>query len=563
MQKGILYPVLALLLIALAACAAPVAQTTSPTAPPAAPDATQAGSPAATSGAAQAPIKGGNFKEVDTSDASSFQPYVTIDATSGGYQAYVFAGGLYQIDPKTLAYVPDMAESWDISSDATTYTFHLRKDIKWSDGQPLTAQDYVWTYQQASNPANKYPHIDLFTDITSYKALDDYTLQVVLKQGQCIGMATAADAVNPPLPKHIWQNLDWSDPTKNPQILNPTVVSGFFKLQEWKRDDHATFARNDSFYRGAPNFATDTIQIVPNTSVQFQMLKTGAVDSAPVTPSDYAEAQKASILKEYDWDPAVANWNFVGFNLRRPALQDVEVRHALAYATPRDAIAKTVYQGLYKPTYSTLPPTSWAYNPDVPHYDYSIDKAKQTLQAAGYKLNANGKLLNKDGTPFPRLKIYYNAGNTQREQVATILQEQFKQLGIDSDVNSLEFQAYLTYLQTAPYDYDLWVLGWQAAFEPYRMVEIWSEAGVPDLNSGNYINKQVEDLFAQANRPPCDNASRKKVFGQIQSIISNDSPYIFLTYATGYAFLNQRVVPSPPSSMGIGYSYEKWYLKTP
>ncbi len=564
MRRLIIPGFLAGLLIVLAACApAPVAPgaptATAPNAPTQAVGAQSSASSSSSTSAAALP-KGGDYKEVDTSDAKSFQVYQTTDATSGNYQGNVYASGLWMYDPQTLQPIPNMAQSWTVSQDGKTYTFKLRQDMKWSDGVPLTAQDYEWTYQQASNPANKYPYLDNFKDIVSFKAVDDYTLQVTLNSATCVGLSTA-DAVTP-LPKHVWEKLDWSDPTKNPEIQNPTVVSGPYKLQEWKRDDHATFARNDNFFRGAPNLATDTVRIVPNTSVQFQMLKSGEIDSAPVTASDYAEAKKTDILKEYDWNPAASSYSFIGFNLRRPFLQDVEVRHALSYAIPRQAIADKVYNGLAKPTYSDIDPASWAYNPDVPKYDYNMDTAKSTLAKAGYKLDANGKLLDKSGKPV-QLKIYYNQGNNEREQIATIAQEQFKQLGIDSTVTGLEFQAYLDYLSKAPYDYDLFVLGWDTTIEPYFDYQVWAESSIPDLNMGAYVNKDVEALFDKANHAPCDTASRKQVFQQIQQKLSADSPYIFLVYDVGYAFLNKRVVPNDPTALGINYFPEKWYLKTP
>jgi peptide/nickel transport system substrate-binding protein len=552
----------------LAACASPTppptpaAPTTAATSAPV--DVTRAPAPTSPAPATATVVskKGGDFKEVTTSDAKSFHVYQTTDTTSSSYEGNVFGDAtLTKRDPNSLQLGPGLAESWTVSDDAKTYTFKLRKDLKWSDGSAMTAQDFAWTFEQADNPANKYPYIDNLKDIVSYKALDDYTIQVVLTEGTCVGLSTA-DAVTP-LPKAVWSKLDWSDPTKNPEIQNPSVVSGFFKLKEWKRDDHATFVRNDLFYRGAPNLDSDTVRIVPNTSVQFQMLKTGEVDYAPVSASDYAEAQKTDTLKEYDWAPAVATYDFLGFNLRRPHLQDVEVRHALSYAIPRQAIVDKVFNGLAKPTYSAFTPTSWVYNPDVPHYDYSTDTAKATLDKAGYKLDANGKLLGKDGKPFPKLKILFNTGNKQREQIATIAQEEFKKLGIDVEVTGMEFQAELQFLQTAPFDYDLYVLGWRTTFEPYFSYQIWSESTIPALNSGAYINKQVESLFEQSNHPPCDAASRKKPFQQIQQIISTESPYIFLDFRTGYEFLNKRVVPNDPGPLGVSYFLEQWYLKSP
>jgi peptide/nickel transport system substrate-binding protein len=229
-----------------------------------------AATPVAAPTAASALKKGGDLREVDTSDAKSFQPYLTTDATSSSYQGNVYTSGLWMYDPKTLQPIPNMATSWTTSPDGKTYTFNLRKDLKWNDGVPLTAHDFEWTYQQASNPANKYPYVDNFKDIVSFKATDDYTIQVTLKDATCTGLSVA-DAVTP-LPQHIWEKLDWSDPTRNPQIQNPTVVSGQYKLQEWKRDDHATFARNDLFFRGATSLDSDTVRIVPETSIQFQVV---------------------------------------------------------------------------------------------------------------------------------------------------------------------------------------------------------------------------------------------------------------------------------------------------
>ena len=569
MKKATLTMGLLLAFVLLAACAAPATPTAAPAAATKPPEATKppadvTKAPAPTTAAptaAPASKKGGDYKEVSTSDAKSFHVYQTTDTTSSSYEGNVYASGLWIRDPKTLQPIPGMAEKWTVSDDAKTYTFSLRKDLKWSDGTPLTAQDFAWTFEQINKPENKYPYIGNLKEIASYKATDDYTIQVVLTEGTCVGLSSA-DPVTP-LPKHIWSKVDWSDPTKNPEIQNPTVISGMYKLKEWKRDDHATFARNDSYYRGAPNFDTDTVRIVPNTSVQFQMLKTGEIDYAAVSAADYAEAKKTDLLKEYNWDPAVASYDFLGFNLRRPFLKDVEVRHALSYAMPRSAIADKVFNGLAKPTYSNYTPSSWVYNPDVPKYDYNIDTAKATLAKAGYKTDASGKLLDKDGKPAPKLKILFNTGNKQREQIATIAQEEFKKLGIDSEVTGMEFQAYLEYLKKDPYDYDLYVLGWRTTFEPYFSYQIWSEANIPDLNSGAYVNKEVERLYDQSNRAPCDAASRKKSFDQIQKLISTDSPYIFLTFRTGYAFLNKRITPNEPTGLGISYFPELWYLKAP
>jgi peptide/nickel transport system substrate-binding protein len=502
--------------------------------------------------------RGGEFKQAVAQDAKSFHVYQTTDATSRMYQELVYASGLTLRDPKTLQPIPGMAQAWKVSDDGRTYTFTLRQDLKWSDGTPLTAYDFEWTYSMASNPENLYPYLDTFRDIASYRAKDDYTLEIVLREALCTGLQVV-DSITP-LPQHVWSKYSWSDPAKNPEIQNPTVVSGPYKLKEWKPGNSVAFVRNDLYYRGAPNFDSYTVRIAANPATQLQWLKSGEVDTAPVSLADFAEAKKLENLRLYQWETEMPEWEFIGLNLRRAFLQDVQVRRALAYAIPRQTIADQVFQGLAKPLFSNIAPSSWAFNPDVPRYDYNIETAKATLLNAGYKLDANNRLLGKDGKPVPRLKIFYNLTNERRKQIATIAQTEFKKLGIDSEVIGMDFDPYLDYLKKEPYDYDLYILGWRTLLDPYYGYQVWSEASIPGLNTGAYVNREVEKLYTQANRPPCEVDARKKTFAQIQQILANDVPYVFLVYRTDYAFINKRIAPNEPTKLGITYAPEQWYV---
>lgn len=539
--------------LALAACAP--SETLTPTPPPSPPRALPTAAPSPT---VQIPQRGGDFRQALATDAISFHPYQTTDATSRLYQDQVFASGLWLRDPKTLQPIPGMAERWNISNDGKTYTFALRQDLKWSDGTPLTAHDFVWTFIQADKPENKYPYAEGLTNIASYIAKDDYTLEITLKEATCIAL-THVDAITP-LPKHIWSKLDWSDPAKNPEIRFPSVVSGPYKVKEWQRGKSITFVRNEAYYRGAPYFDSYTIHIIADPAKQFQALKQGDVDTAPVSPSDFAKARKLDNLKLYEWEPAAPEWDFIGFNLRRPFLKDAPVRQALAYAIPRDAIAAQIFNGLAKPTYSIFAPTTSVFNPDVPRYDYNLDTAKATLQKAGYKLDISGKLVDSANKPVPKLRILYNVNNKTRELIGAVAQEQFKKLGLESDLLYADFATYVDYLRKEPFDFDLFILGWRTPIEPYLAYQMWSEASIPQLNLGAYVNKDVETLFNQANHAPCDAEARKKIFGQIQKIISTDAPYIFLTYRIGYAFVNKRVIPNEPTPLGIAYFPEQWFV---
>lgn len=502
----------------------------------------------------------GVISEAISTDAISFHPYLTTDRTSRDYQFRVYASGLWQRDPETNLPIPYMASSWDVSDDGKTYTFHLREDMHWSDGVPITADDFVWTYEQAINPENAYPYISILADIVSYTAPDEFTLEVTLKNENCAGILTTGQIT--PLPKHIWETLPWSDPENNPEIMDPTVVSGAWQLGEWKKDEYAIFAPNETYFEQIPLVDSWTVRIIPDPTIQFQLLQSGEVDYAPVGADNLEAALRSDNLTYYEWGPAQAIWYFIGFNFNRPLLQDIELRHALSYAMPREAIAQTVFNGLAVPTYSTFTPFNWVFNPHVAHYDYDIDEANVILENAGYMLNSDGERLDKEGNPL-FLTIHYPTGDTQREQIALIAQEEFSKLGIEVELVSLESQALFEYLQGTPDEWDMWVGLSRDTSDPYFMYQAWSEATIPAVNTGSYINKEIEDLFNQGNLPPCDTATRGEVFKEIQRLISEDSPYIFLVAQQGFAFASDRIEVNPVTPLGVNYRINEWHVVGP
>jgi peptide/nickel transport system substrate-binding protein len=580
-SRAIVGLLLAGLLIPIVAACAPAAPSSGQAAAPTGAPSSSAGTQAATAtreplptqgpmptaaATAVAPAKpttapagrqGGSMVLATTSDAVTFHPYLRTDTVSGTYQGLVYGGSLVQYDPKTLESVPEAAKSWTVSDDKLTYTFTLRDDLLWSDGTPMTSADYKWTFDQASKPENKYPYVSNLKEIDSYEAPNPKTIVVKLKEPIVVGIETA-DAVTP-LPKHIWEKLDWSDPQKNPQILAPTVGSGPYLLKEWQKDSRAVFVANDKYYDGRPLIDTVTYRIVPSSEIAFQMLKTGEVDYAGFTPDNYATAKQLPNVTVYEWWPAAANWSYLGFNLRRDILKDTEVRHALSYAIDREAIAQHVLNGLARPTYSAYTPSSWVYNPDVPHYDFSPEKAKELLDQAGWKVGPNG-IRQKDGKPL-KLRVIYGPNTSKTaEQVVTVAQQAWNDVGVDVEVVGMEWGTYLAQLRSEPFDWDVNFGTWASTIEPHWLNQIWREDAIPSLNAGAYVNKRVEELFNQGARE-FDREKRKQVYQEIQSIISTDSPYVFLTFNQAYVGVNNRIGGIEPTAIGIGYNRERWYVK--
>ena len=541
---------------ALAVAALLVAACTS-----AQPESAARSSRAPDSGAASAesqPRRGGTITIALSTDGVSFHPYKTTDTASRAYLQLISSAGLLTTDPRDpKQYVPELAESWTLGDDRVTYTFRLRPDIRWSDGHPITSADFKWTFEQARNPENGYPYASNFEPIASYEAPDPHTLVVTLKEPLAIGLENA-DAVHP-LPKHIWERLDWNDPNKNPEIMAPTVASGPFKLKEWQRDSHATFTANDLYFKGRPNLDGITVQIVGTSQVAYEKLRTGEVDRGEIPPEHYEQAKRLDNVTIYEWSPAAATWNFLGFNMRKPHFQDVRVRRALAHAIDRQPIIERIQYGLAQPTYSAFTPACWCYNPDVAKYDYSPERARELLAEAGWLPGADGVVV-KDGQRL-RLRMLFGPNtNKVRERIATVAHEEFRKIGVDVEIQGLEWAAFLQAIKSPPFDWDMTVLGWSGTVDPHWSYQVWTEKTIPQLNAGAYVNKRVEELFEQGARE-FDADRRKAIYHEIQRIISDDAPYVFLTMNKSYAGVSKRVGGVEPTPLGINHNIEQWYIK--
>lgn len=502
---------------------------------------------------------GGEYRDVATSDAVSFHPYLISDSASRAYANTVYYRGLLRYDENTLELEPNWAESYTISDDGLTFTFKLRDTLKWSDGEPLTAHDYEWTYEQATKPENEYPYLDQLDFIESLKAVDDHTLEIKIKEVYAPALGQF-DLITP-LPKHIWENLDWKDPEKNPEILSPSVVSGPYKLVEWKRDQYTIFEANENYwYHGPPNIERQVIEIVPDQDIAYQKFKTGESDTAYIPPENLDEARQLDNATVYEWWSVSASISFIGLNLRADSpTADINVRHALNYALDKELITEETMLGQAEPVCSIYPPTSWAYNPDVPCYEYDPDKAVELLAEAGYTLQDDGKMVDENGDQLKLRLLYGPNTNKVRELIAVTVQDYLSDIGIEVEIQALEWASFLEAFRSENPDWDMVILSINSTPEPHTSFPWWLEENIPEMNFSAYINKDVERLFEEA-AATYDLDTRKEKYGEIQRILAEDAPRINLFYSKTWSGQNNRVQGIEPTRLGIGWNSEEWFL---
>jgi ABC-type transport system substrate-binding protein len=518
---------------------------------------------------AASPTAGGNLTGAFLQDATTLHPYLPNTATGTQYINLLFDATLTKRDPPTLAVLPNAAASWSIDASQKTVTFKLKAGLMWSDGQALTANDYVWTYQQVSQRENKWPLASssfYYADtpgsqgVSAMSAPDATTLQVTLNLPQWTfdaDILSRADIIQP-LPQHVWQGKNWSDPNTNPEILTPSVVSGPWRLKEWRPGDHITFVRNASpTLSPAPHLDSLTFKIVRDDLTALQGLRTKTLDFYQPAAVNEAAFAQTSTLTTYRWTPGNPNWYYLGFNFRRPYFLDQALRQALAFATDRQAIIDKAASGLGAPIYSSVPPWSRLFSNAGIKYDFKPDQVRQILQEAGY-LSKDGQLLTKDGQPFPTLKLALVAPNPLYEQAAAILKQDWATLGISLEVKTFDAAGFNKFLADPNSDYDLYLSGWQSDFDSGNFGVAWG-ANL-DLNPGAYHNQALLDLYAQAQQEN-DATKRQALLFQIQATENKDLPYIFLFAEFGWTTVGPRVQGISPSNLGLNANrYTDWYV---
>lgn len=503
---------------------------------------------------------GGEYRSSTTSDFVSFHPYLTTDTASSAAQANVYDGALLRLHEDTLQFIPHMAKSYSVSEDGLTYTFTLHDSLEWSDGTPLTAYDFEWTWEQVIKPENEFPYLSNMSDIASYQALDEHTLEIVIKEAYCPALTVVASAITP-LPKHIWETLDWKDPETNPEINNPSVTSGPYQLEERQRDQYTVYTANENYwYHGAPSIERSIIEIVPDPDISYQKMVSGETDTGVILPDKLEEARQLENVTVYEWWPARAAWTYIGLNMRRPdaPTADVNVRRGIAYAIDKDVITEEIMEGQAKRQCSAYPDSSWAYNPDVPCYDYNTEAALAEFAKAGYTFE-NGTMLSPEGEPVKLQLIFGPNTNRVRELIAVTVQDNLAAIGIEVEIQAMEWATFLE-ATDSPDGWDMFIGGWSSTIEPQFMDQIWSEENIPQLNSVGYINKEVENLFKEAGQN-CAVDYRKEKFGEIQRILAEDAPYVFLYYSKTWSGQNNRIGGIEPKPVGIGWNSLDWYIR--
>ena len=483
--------------------------------------------------------KGGNVVEITFADGKTNNPLLTADNVSSNRIGIQFLS-LLDINPDdalpfaSLATQVPSRGNGGISQDGLTYTFKLRTDVKWHDGQQFTAKDVVFTYQTLMKKELASPRTaDLVERIASVGNSDDST--VVFKLNKIVApflVSNCATAGYGIVPQHILGSVAIDQIKQHPFSTGDATASvgtGPFKFKEWVKDDHATFVKNTSFFLGEPALDSYISKVVKDSTAVVASLKTGEADWGGISSTFYEDMQKQQAVTVNKYD--TYNFEFAAFQIdpaKTTLFQQKEVRQALTYALDRDAMAQAIYNGLATVAQGTEPTLSFAYAPDQMKTKYTYDpkKAAQLLDAAGWVAGGDG-VRAKDGKKL-QFTIWTNAGNKNREALITVMQQQWKAIGVDATPKTEDFASLVTRI-TETHDFEVAMLGfvWDVDLDQSAMWSTKSYEG--GFNLGKYSNPTVDKLI-ESGLTELDTAKRKQIYIDMQNAVLDDAPSIILVF---------------------------------
>ena len=557
--------------LVLGACAQPTPVMPGEAAAPADAAASDAASTEATGEA----VRGGVWTDATSSDASTLNPILGADSASSGIYG-LLTPALIGVDPFTGAVTPDgsISESWDVSDDGLVWTFHLRDGVTWSDGDPVDANDFKYTYDAIGSDLVETVRKSNLEGIESIEVIDPLTVQVTFGRVQCDGLLNLGLGW---LPSHLYAD-DFSDVMNSPYNLEPAVSAGPFVFQSWARDDNTILLRNESYWQGAPNMDGKIFRIVPDPGARLAQLQSGEVDVTGIQPEQIAVVDGDANLKRFN--ARDDGYAYVGLNLANPEnpqpgqdeegnlieqephpiLSDRQVRLAMAHALDYQSIIDNVYLGQGYPIASNfLPAVEWAYDDSIEPYAYDPELAAQILDEAGWVDSDGDGIRDKDGMPLA-LNLATNAGNTTREDLGVLVQDQLNSLGFDITFEAIDFGTLVE--QLLGQTFDMVIIGWTGLGTDPNDENFWhTENDVPgsSFNFVSFQNERVNELLKEGvSIPGCAPEDRAPYYYEIQQIIHDEIPYLFVTGSIGNTGYSADWQGIDPGEWSFEWNIETW-----
>lgn len=498
---------------------------------------------------------GGSLFLGTTAAPTLFNPYYSTDTSSSTIEGFIFSGLVtvdHDFNPEG-----DLAEDWEFTDDGLKWTFKLRENVKWHDGEDFTADDVVFSYNIPLHEDYVGPRGLPFEIIEEVNKINDYTVEIILSEPYAPFITITAQFEI--LPEHILGDIPIADLGTQRFNTKEPIGTGPFKFKEWREGEYIELSANEDYFLGKPKLDSVIYKIVPDMNTLMAQLQVGDINLMGVSP-EYMETAKnleEKGLIEVTSGPS-NSWEYIGYNLRNELFQDKLVRQALTHAIDKEAIVQAILDGSGTVAHGPGSPANWSFNPDVPKFEYDPEEAKRKLKEAGWEPGADGTL-EKDGKKF-EFALKTTSANAIRQQIAEVAQQQLSEIGIKTTIEVLEWSAYVEETSPPKWNFDAIVAGWSIGSDP-DPTWFWHSSEIENgLNYGAYSNPKVDELLSE-NTKISDIDERKKIIGEADAIVTEDQPSTFLYNAEGHLAKAVNFVGPQFSAANTYYKIHEWYLE--
>jgi peptide/nickel transport system substrate-binding protein len=507
----------------------------------------------------EVPVTGDWLVSHSLSDPEQLNPLTSNDASASEILQYIFQSLLTR-DPRTLELKPLIATARpEISDNKLSYTFHLRRDVHFQDGRPLTGEDVLFSIKAIKCPLVNAPFQRVYYDsVVDARLLDAFTIQFKIREPYFLNESVLGEISV--LPRHYYdpgdllKDVTVADLIKSPEQLPAGVKqfadnfnrnfdrnvmgSGPYKFQSWQTGRELELVRDENYWgKGKDGIDQAYInrlvyRIINNADAALVTLKSGGLDEMGLTPvQDVRGTSSERFKREFQkYEYFAPNYSYIGWNNAHPIFSDKRVRKAMTYFINRQQMVKTILFGLGEVVESPIYFFRPEYDKNLPVYPFDPAKGVELLREAGWSDTDGDGVLDKviDGKRLPfRFEIKINAGNSTRKSVALIVQDELKKHGIDASVRELDWTIFLDDVKN--HKFDAVILGWAMSVGEPDAYQVWhsSQAANKGSNHISYKNPRVDKILEQYRRE-FDEKKRIQLYREFQEILSDEQPYTFL-----------------------------------
>lgn len=455
-----------------------------------------------------------------------------------------------------LAPAPDLAASWEVSDDGLAWTFFLREDVTWHDGEAFTADDVVYTFNEiALNTELGANNMSYFSSLERVDAVDEYT--VVFTLTKPVAALPAYLSFNTEiLPKHIFQGQDpWDLISFNKE---KPIGTGAFRMDSYTSGQSVRLIANPDYYDGAPKLERVEYKVLADVNTHVAQLLTGELSIFAL--DDQAALSRLEAARDIEIVPAYTpRFFWIALNQENDLFTDVKVRRGMLHAIDRPYIIETVLNGYGTPADAGISPAmQYYYNSNIPRYEYDPERAARLFAEAGWEDSDGDGVLDKDGTPFSFLFEVGIQGNLVR--IGQIVQQQLREAGIDARFETLEWNTMIQ-KNVIRRDYDMILNWWRYPADPDLLPYFHSSTAGTGYNIPGYRDSRLDELL-EAGSTIADPEERRGIYLELQNYMAETLPYLFLWYPMETA-VRRANLEGVPESLGFGDSLhyiDEWWI---